>query len=145
MLLKLRFHHLQINYLLITNGTDVFGLQFDNEGNSIKRTSLQIDEELDIISIIKKYENKNISYNIIKEKKYTLETRNQIQKQKYILQELIKIKKENNIINYLHYECFNKEEKNKEKALNHLLNSIQNNNICNKIYEFLKLIKTTNN
>ena len=41
------------NYLLITNGTDVFGLQFDNEGNSIKRTSLQIDEELDIISIIK--------------------------------------------------------------------------------------------
>ena len=40
------------NYLLITNGNDVFNIKFNNQGISTLRSSLQIEDELDILSII---------------------------------------------------------------------------------------------
>ena len=40
------------NYLLITNGSDLFNIKFNNQGISTLRSSLQIEDELDILSII---------------------------------------------------------------------------------------------
>ena len=48
--------------LLITNGLDIFIIKLNNEVMSTLISSLPIDEELNIINIIKKIETKKINY-----------------------------------------------------------------------------------
>lgn len=134
------------NYLLLTNGLDIIGLLFDKNGNTIKRSSLLIEEELDIINSIKKNTIYEIKYKIINKIPTIFKTRNELEKIEYIKTELetLSIKKDYHKINYLYYECFNKREKNIKYELKILKESINNNYLSNIIYNFFKEIKTFN-
>ena len=133
-------------YLLITNNESILALMFNNNGQSIKRSSLYVDEELDIINTLRRIDYKTINYQIINKLKTKFKTRNDVKIEEYLLKELNKlsIKKDNDKITYLYYECFNKYELNTKKALNILIKNINNTNISNILYNFFKLSKPIN-
>ena len=133
-------------YLLVTNGENILALMFDENGISIKRSSLYVDEELDIINTIRKIDYKKLNFTIIKKLKTTFKTRNDIKLKEYLLNQLnnLSIKTDIEKINYLYFECFNKYEHNTKKALKILINSIENTYISNILYNFFKLSKSTN-
>lgn len=133
-------------YLLVTNGLDVVALLFDINGNTIKRSSLLIEEELDIINSIKNNTINIIKYKIINKIPVIFKTRKELEKIQYIKNELknLTINKDYDKINYLYYECFNKKDKNIKYELKILKESINNNYISNIIYNFFKEIKTFN-
>lgn len=139
-------NNIDLYYLLITNGENIIALMFNQEGLTIKRSSLYVDEELDIINSLRKIDVKDINYTIINKININFKTRNSIKIENYILTELknLSLNKDIDKINYLFYECFNKYEDNPKKALNSLIKNIENNNISNILYNFFKLSKSTN-
>lgn len=132
--------------LLITNGIDVIGFQFNEMGICIKRSSLLADEELDIIETAKKLETQIIDYQLLKKIDNSFVTRNELKNKSFLINELNKlsISRDINKINYLYFECFNKKESNFKKALNTIINNIDNKNILNILNDFFNLIKTSN-
>lgn len=139
-------NNIDLYYLLITNGENIIALMFNQEGLTIKRSSLYVDEELDIINSLRKIDIKEINFNIVNKINTNFKTRNTIKIENYLLTELnnLSLNKDIDKINYLFYECFNKYEDNPKKALNSLIKNIENNNISNILYNFFKLSKSTN-
>ena len=130
--------------LLITNGLDIFIIKLNNEGMSTLISSLPIDEELNIINIIKKIETKKINYKLIQRKKIFFKTRNELEITNKILSNIKKLSpiKDINKINYIYYDCFTKTEKKKKKALIKIIKNINNQIILIKLHNFFELTKT---
>lgn len=131
----------KIEYMtLLSDGNYVIGLQI--EGKKIKKSSLLIDEELDILEDVNNLDFMNINYKIInKGINNELKTRKQRETEKFIKKGINKIKNDEEKLKYLYYECFDKKEENKEKILHKMLNNINNLDVNKKIYNFLKLIE----
>lgn len=134
------------HYILITNGNDIIGLEFDNEGINTRRSSLYIDEELDIIKTIKRMEKQKLNFSILKKLKLILITRKELTNKEYLKKQLnnLSINKDVEKINYLYYECFNKEEKNIKSARQELIKSIDKQQTFQTLYNFFNLIQTSN-
>lgn len=88
---------------IITDGNNILAIKICNK---LKYSSIQIEDELNIISEIN-YKYTNIEYVLKNKKRYELKTR----KEKYIIN---KIEEEKDIskLKYIYYECFNKKENN---------------------------------
>ena len=56
----------------------------------------------------------------------------------------LSINKDVEKINYLYYECFNKEEKNIKSARQELIKSIDKQQTFQTLYNFFNLIQTSN-
>lgn len=128
---------------LITNGVDIIGILIDSK---LKYTSLQIDEELDILDSVR-FKECSIPYTIQCKKEPTyLKTRKQIQKESQIKEQLSFLAKENNSskIKYIYYECFNKKESKVQNMLNLLNNSLDDKTIYKKLNNFFELNKQIN-
>ncbi len=128
---------------LITNGVDIIGILIDSK---LKYTSLQIDEELDILDSVR-FKECSIHYTIQCKKEPTyLKTRKQIQKERQIKEQLSFLAKENNSskIKYIYYECFNKKESKVQNMLNLLNNSLDDKTIYKKLNNFFELNKQIN-
>ena len=94
---------------LITNGKEAMGLLFNDKGNLIKRSSLLLDEEEEVLDEVSDNNRHNIG--IIKNQKRRIFNINRLEKEKKDF--LIRyISKENSLINlkYLYYDYFEKEE-----------------------------------
>lgn len=133
---------------LLCNGKEVIGLLFNEKGNLIKRSSLLLDEEEEVLDEI--YSNEIFDIEIIKRKKReSQETSiNRVQKEK--MDFLIRyINKENNDINlkYLYYDYFEKDEKEASIIKRTLTNEIKNNwnKKFDSFYETVKLFNTIRN
>lgn len=104
---------------LLTDGIDVIGIKL---GNNVLYSSLQIDEELDILEELN-IDNTNIKYDVVNKRQIDyFKTRYQIEQEKVVKNKLKDILKENNIskIKYIYYECFNKKENDIEIIKNNL-------------------------
>lgn len=123
---------------LLSDGKYVLGVL--KQGRKIKKSSLLIDEEMDILDEIDNLEKINIDYKIIdKEKIEELKTRKQKETERFIKKELNKIKNEDDKLKYLYYECFNEKEENIEKIIYKIMENISNLDINKKLYNFFKL------
>lgn len=132
----------KINYCaLFSDNNDVLAIEFDKNGNSIKKSSLFIDEELDILDIVYRLNEKEIKFDIIKKEKYILKTRNQIKEEKFINKELKNI--EDNKLNYIYFECFGRHEKSKKIILDNINKISKNSKIYKNLYDILKLTSIT--
>lgn len=125
---------------LLSDGKYVLGIL--KQGRKMKKSSLLIDEEMDILDEIDNLEKINIDYKIIaKEYNDELKTRKQKETEKFLKKELNKIKNEDDKLKYLYYECFNEKEENIEKIIYKIKESISNLDINKKLYNFFKLIE----
>lgn len=131
---------------LISNNKEVIAVLFNDNGNLIKRSSLMLDEEEEVLDEI---ENDSLyKINIIKRRKVNIENVNRNIKEKKDF--LIKyINKEKNDINlkYLYYDYFEKDENNIKTIKNDLIKEIKNNwnKKLNNFYDTVKIFKKIKN
>lgn len=135
------------NACLLSNGKQVIGTLFNNNGDLIKRSSLLLDEEEEVLDEI--YSNEVTDIDIVKIKKgKSNDSVNRLQKEKKDF--LIKyINKENNDVNlkYLYYDYFEKDEDDSNKIRDSLINEIKNNwnKKFNDFYEIVKIFNKIKN
>lgn len=131
---------------LISNCKEVIGVLFDNKGNLVKRSSLLIDEEEEVLDEILNDDIYNI--NIVSSKKIKREDINRIEREKKLFLNKY-IKRENNIINlkYLYYDYFEKEEDDISLIKKKLLDNINSkwSDKLNSFYETVKIFNKINN
>ena len=131
---------------LVSNNKEVIAVLFNDNGNLIKRSSLMLDEEEEVLDEI---ENDSLyKINIIKRRKVNIENVNRNIKEKKDF--LIKyINKETNDINlkYLYYDYFEKDENNIKTIKNDLIKEIKNNwnKKLNNFYDTVKIFKKIKN
>ena len=128
---------------LLTDGLDIMGIFI---GDSIKYTSLQMDEELDILEDFR-FKESNLDYQITSTKNaMILKTRYQIEQINKMRQKLNDLIKENNIskIQYIYYECFNEKEKQISLILERFYHSLENYQFLEKLTTFFEQHKQLN-
>lgn len=130
----------KITACLFTDGKDIVAAQLNKDGNVIKKSSLLLDEEYDILRGIDTMPAKNLNIQKVQSFKKSFLTRNEIARNRYILRNISKM--DDKKILYLYFECFNKEETNRNKVENKIKQEIIKNNdkVCSISYNFLKLI-----
>jgi len=132
---------------LISNGKEVIGLLFNDKGDLVKRSSLLLDEEEEVLDEI--YSDEIFNIEIIKFKKNKIDCNtNRIQRDKKDF--LIKyINKENNEINlkYLYYDYFEKDEDNINIIKDILIHEIKHNwnKKFDKFYDTVKIFSKIKN
>ena len=129
------------NYVLFCDDNNIIAVEFDNFGKSTRKSSLLINEELEILETTYKLKIKNIEFDILNKNTNLLKTRKQIKEEKFINEELKNI--DNKKLDYIYFECFGKHENNKKIILNKLLNLSKNSKTYKNLYNILKLTSTT--
>lgn len=132
---------------LVCNGKEVIGLLFNDKGDLIKRSSLLLDEEEEVLDEI--YSDEICDIEIVKVKKCKINNGvNRIQKEK---KEFLTryINKENNEINlkYLYYDYFEKDEDDTSVIKSSLIQEIKNNwnKKFDSLYETVKIFNKIKN
>lgn len=130
------------NYVLFCSNNIIIAVEFDNNGNSIKKSLLHITEELEILESIRNLKIKDISFKVIKKSATTTKTRKQINEELFIKKELtnIELKK----LKYLYLECFGNYSNEISYDVNKLLKLSRNSKKYKKLYNILKLTSTSN-
>lgn len=127
------------NACLLSDGDSTIGINIVQK--KIKISSLLIDEELDSLEDVYMMDVENIEYTIKNYcNKCELKTRKQLEVDAFLKKELSKIGKDNEKLKYLYYECFDKKEDNIKK-IKLELESLTDENIINKLYNFFKLLE----
>ena len=129
------------NYVLFCDDTNVIAIEFNNSGKSIRKSSLLINEELEILETTCKLKIKNIEFDILNKNINLLKTRKQIKEENFINEELKNI--DSKKLDYIYFECFGKHENNKKLVMNKLLNLSKNSKTYKNLYNILKLTSTT--
>ena len=124
---------------LFTDELNIIAIMFNNDGYEIKRSFLQIDEELEILDSVDEVDKINIKIKFSSRIKYNIKTRRQLRNEKFILNELNSIKDDR--LKYIYYECFGKNEKNKDLIIKKIKKMPKNSLTYQKLYNILKLTK----
>lgn len=132
--------------ILITNKKEVMALLFNLKGNLIKRSSLLIDEEEEVLDEIDN--NKIYKINIVKQRKGEIRKINRsLKEKKDYLSKYINNENNENNLKYLYYDYFEEEESDIKKIKKILLKEINNNfsNRFNDLYETAKMLSKIKN
>lgn len=128
---------------LITDSYRVMGIMLNNDGKSIKYSSLLLDEEEYVLDACKKLASVKLDYQIIK-KRYRCEFKTRLERHiiKYIKKDLNDdySKKDLNKLKYLYYEYFNKQNDNIDIIYNDFMQELDKD-INEKHYYLYNLIK----
>ena len=100
-----------------------------------------IDEELDVLEIVNKLNEKIIEFKILNKQKKIFKTRKQETEDNFITKELKNM--DDNRLNYIYFECFGKHEKNKKIILDNINKISKNSKIYKNLYDILKLTSTS--
>lgn len=135
---------IQYASLIATNST-IIAVIFDKKGYIKERSSLLIDEEVEILEIIKSLKRYNLDYEIKEDIKNNNLLRSEQKIINTIINELKQIKKENKeeLLKYLYYEWFYKEVKDNKYYLK-LIKDIKKE-YSEKHDSFLELLKVVKN
>lgn len=132
----------KINYCsLFSDNNNIIAIEFNKSGKSIKKSFMYIDEELEVLEIINKLNEKIISFEVLNNQKNVFKTRNQIKEDDFINQELKNM--DESRLNYIYFECFGKREKNKKIILDNIKKLQKNSKIYENLYDILKLTSIT--
>lgn len=128
-----------ISALILTDAKNAIALRFDNNGISIERSALSLDDEFDILHFSLKINESNFKFKTLNKISYILATRKELQEQKYLLDHIHKISYD--ILRYMYYDCFNKDEEKKDIIIAALKEEIVNNFFSvHKMYNILNPI-----
>ena len=128
---------------LFCDKNNIIAIEFDKTGNSIKKSFLMIEEELEILEDIRNIHERNIQFEIINKSNSLLKTRKQVKEEVFIDKELSNI--DLNKLNYIFYECFGIKEKSFKVKINKLKNLNNNSLEYKNLYDILKLTSTSKN
>ena len=122
---------------------DVVAVKFNSQGESILKSSLVVDEELDIIENYYNLDTIDINYKINSVDKINFRTLKEQNILKYLDNHInqLDIVKDRNKIKYLFFECFGLMEDNSSKALAYIKQNYINHSKLMDLYNFFKLIE----
>lgn len=120
-----------------TDSSNIIIIQFNNFGKSIKRSILQLDEELEALNSIKANKEITIPFKIISKSIILNKTRKQIDEEKFINNELKSMN--NSKLEFIYFECFNKKEKNKNLIIKNIKKMSKSSKNYKKLLNILKL------
>ncbi len=131
---------------IFSDGKNSIAVEFNKEGISINKSSLLLDDELNINEFIYSVNKTNIQYNIISSEIINNESRQDRNIKKIIKLEIDNIYNNNELskMKYLYLEWFNKLDNNINKMYNDMLNRL-NNKLTSREYKIYELIKITYN
>lgn len=131
---------------LISNGQDVLAIKINKNYLCIKKSSLLLNEESNILNKIYKLKYTKISYNILKRNYYNnFLTRDELDCKKLIIINLkMQAKKNRLVIYYLYYELFNSNERNLNKAIKRISDFLNSSKSIKYLYNILDFNKTIN-
>lgn len=130
---------------LFSDGKDIVAIKFNKNGINHLKSSIYIDDQEDLIDIIKNKKETQVEYKTIRKiKQNKFQTRFELENKTFILKELNKIYKTNNYqkINYICLECFGKTENNFKDSINKIKKEITKDN--DNFYKIYKVFKSTN-
>lgn len=135
------------SYAIFASDNKVIALMFNDKGISIKKSSLCIDEEDDILEFVKLIKYSLIDYKIIEKKsiKNKFITRNENDSKNKLLNEIKTIykNKEYDKLKYIFYELYDEINDNNDIIYNKIINIIENNSKkINKIDYIFNTIKS---
>ena len=129
---------------LLSDGTNVLAIMLKN--NHILKSKLLLEEEEEVLIISEKIKEQAITYT--KTKKIQInqyKTRKQVEIEQKIRKELNKLFHDKNYetLKFIHYECFNKKEENKNIIREKLYSILDQSNehIIEKLKNILKLLE----
>lgn len=129
---------------LLTDGSSVLALRFNHDGYSLGKSTLLVDEDVEVLEVSNRLKEISISYEKVEKEFYApLKTRKEQKIEKFIKEELKKSKKEQAYekLSYLYFECFGHVEDSIDFILSqfyHLLQEGRSDMIL-KLYDFFKL------
>ena len=135
------------NTCLLSNGKQVIGVLFNDKGDLIKRSSLLLDEEEEVLDEI--YSNEVTDIEIVKIKKgKCADNENRVQKEKkdFLIRYINREKNDTNL-KYLYYDYFEKDEDDSSVIRETLINEIKNNwnKKFDSFYETVKIFNKIKN
>ena len=132
------------NYIALTNGINACVISLGQKGNILKKSSLIFEDEENMIICSKNLNIKKLNYQIKKNKEVKNLTRNEREKKTFVLKNLKKISI--NKLKYLYFDCFNKQENNKDKIISIISKELKKNNmdVFQKSFNLFSLIYQKN-
>jgi len=140
----------QNNYLkytcLFSDGKNTVALEFNDSGLVINKSSLMIDDELNINEFMYNIEKTKINYKIVENDKRKKETRQERNIKRLLKIEVNKMydNKEFSKLKYIYLEWFNEILDDINKMYNNMLNKISDN-LTEKEYKIYEIIKLSYN
>ena len=130
---------------LFSDGMSAIGIMFNNKGESILKTRMLIDEEIEVIEVCERLLLSKIPYTILNmQEKDEFKTRKDKEIEIYLNNKLNELNKKNrDKLKYLYYECFNKKIDDEDKMIKEIKKELQNNwfIFSRKLVDFFKLSK----
>lgn len=132
---------------LFSDGNNVIGIEFDSSGNSYMKSNLSIDDESEVLEIIKDIKYTLLDYKVknINNLQIKLLTRKEKEEEEYLLNRVNSMYKNNETekLKYIFYELYNEKLDNLEKVYSKLINVVKNNE--SKVKRLLEIISLMEN
>lgn len=132
---------------LFSDGNNVIGIEFDSSGNSYMKSNLSIDDESEVLEIIKDIKYTLLDYKVknINNLQMKLLTRKEKEEEEYLLNRVNSMYKNNETekLKYIFYELYNEKLDNLEKVYSKLINVVKNNE--SKVKKLLEIISLMEN
>lgn len=123
---------------ILTDTRSVCAFKLNNNVTSLI-SSLELEDEFDIIHISLNLKEENFKYKILGKREYNLYTRNELKKKKYLVKNISKYSFDT--LRYIYYECFNIQLNNKKLIIKNIIKSINDNEeMTNKIYDIVNAV-----
>ena len=132
---------------LFSDGNNVIGIEFDSSGNSYMKSNLSIDDESEVLEIIKDIKYTLLDYKVknINNLQIKLLTRKEKEEEEYLLNRVNSMYKNNETekLKYIFYELYNEKLDNLEKVYSKLINVVKNNE--SRVKRLLEIISLMEN
>ena len=132
---------------LFSDGNNVIGIEFDSSGNSYMKSNLSIDDESEVLEIIKDIKYTLLDYKVknINNLQIKLLTRKEKEEEEYLLNRVNSMYKNNETekLKYIFYELYNEKLDNLEKVYSKLIKAVKNND--SRVKRLLEIISLMEN
>lgn len=131
---------------IVSDGKNSIALEFNDDGLVINKSSLTVEDELNINEFIYSISKSKINYEIISADYFSKETRQELQIKKILKLEVISMYKQKNYskLKYIYLEWFDEILDNIDSMYNKMLDKI-NSKLTDKEYHIYELIKMSYN
>ena len=134
------------NACIFCDTKNCIAVEFDNQGKSIARSCLMLEDENNICEISYSLKSRNINIEKLNKLHLSNEFRQEIKIKQIITKEILELYKNNNInkLKYLYYEWFGEIESNKEIITKRMFNDIKEE-LKKTHYDIYNIIKLSYN
>ncbi len=131
---------------IFSDGKTSLALEFNDSGESICKSSILLDDEININEFMYNIKETNIEYEIINKDDYFNETRQERKIKNLIKMEIETLYQKHNDskLKYIYLEWFNKLEEERDIMYKNMLNKL-NDSLTNREYKIYELIKLSYN